>query len=671
MGSFPSHSSRKPISERSRSQWSPSPTNTNGPIDEEESSSLSLHESTDDEIRSNLSTDQSDTEIQAISQVDEDAEDDLDWLNEEPNQEQNLTSQEKLSRKTNLFRLLNKAIHKFKKCLSSEHEDEKWTNELSEQLSVIADYYSNVLKIGSLSVDDINKYRREAGKQLSRTQTVPLICNVITKEWQKCAEQLVSNAIELPSDIMLSALMVLWNFSDCSPEVTFDIIKESAFLQTLKYMLTSFLQERIQGDKMNEDVKMIIARSLSIIHNLSNVDENITPLREGGFVNYVSPYLVSKRILDRFKALATLASLIDEKESECLLQGKYKLLKKFLEAFETAVEASPRWWRRKEEVWSAFELALTIHRLARNHANKPLLVQMGCLPHLTKLAMTGNIQETRVAVGAVWYLAFCKDNQIRMLEDKELKFIVQLNAIKENSKDKITIEKVDGTIWQLRKQLQNNDNFKDKVRSSSRQESSSDGHRTKQKKGHIMISYSWSNKKVARKIKDNLKAYGYAVWIDIENMESSTVEAMAKAVEMSHVVLICMSQKYNQSRTCQKEAEYAYQLNKRVVVIKMEQDYKPYGWLGFIVGTDLYYDFSGKYEFETKFEELLKRMKVLYGEGRSKTNNHTAYTKTKVHTMPNMAPHMGSIYRPYGHSRTPRSPQHGTASGHQRTPDIH
>lgn len=46
------------------------------------------------------------------------------------------------------------------------------------------------------------------------------------------------------------------------------------------------------------------------------------------------------------------------------------------------------------------------------------------------------------------------------------------------------------------------------------------------------------------------QAEGYAIWIDIEKMGGSTLEAMAHAVENAAVVLVCMSEKYKQSPNC-------------------------------------------------------------------------------------------------------------------------
>ncbi|KAL3855585.1 hypothetical protein ACJMK2_014792 [Sinanodonta woodiana] len=600
-----------------------------GHIYEEYPWSLFLQKYIDDEIISNLSADQSaghiDTDNQARSQVEENVEDDLGWLEEETNQETHLTDQEIKSRKTNLFRRLDQEIKNIHKIFSSDNEDGKSINELSVHFRWISNFVFTIQKIGPLSFDDLKIYQQDAGKQLSNTQSVPLICNVVTKGWQTFSEQLLTNAVELPSTAMQTAMSVLWNFSDCSPQVTFDIMAEKAFLKTLKEILKTYLQERIQGEDMSEEYNKIIGASLSIIQNLSKVDENITQLRQSGFVKYVSPYLDSKTELDRFKALAILSSLVDENESEMLLQGKYELLKMFVVYLEDALQLSTRICLVNNETWSAFELTLIIHQLARNHANKPLLVQMGCLNHLIKLAQIGTIEEKREAVGAIWYLACDKNNQIKILEDKELNLIEKLTDVKEKSEDRTTKEAAEGTLWLLRKHIQNNEKYEDKVRASVKQDRRSDVTDTKKKMGHIMISYNWRYQDDVKKIRDKLKANGYSVWMDIDNIsgkkDGSILDAISEAVEKSHVVLICMSQKYKESKICKREAIYADQWDKEIVALKMEKDYKPNGWLGLIVGDDLYYDFSGKYDFDNKCKELLERMAVLYSEDSAETKD--------------------------------------------------
>lgn len=41
----------------------------------------------------------------------------------------------------------------------------------------------------------------------------------------------------------------------------------------------------------------------------------------------------------------------------------------------------------------------------------------------------------------------------------------------------------------------------------------------------------------------------------------------------------------------------------------MEKGFDPSGWLGILIGSKVFYDFSGKYPFENKIQELLRVVK--------------------------------------------------------------
>ena len=48
------------------------------------------------------------------------------------------------------------------------------------------------------------------------------------------------------------------------------------------------------------------------------------------------------------------------------------------------------------------------------------------------------------------------------------------------------------------------------------------------------------------------------MWIDIEKMQSLTVEAMSAAVEDAAVVCYGISLAYKESKNCRMEAQYAF-----------------------------------------------------------------------------------------------------------------
>ena len=88
----------------------------------------------------------------------------------------------------------------------------------------------------------------------------------------------------------------------------------------------------------------------------------------------------------------------------------------------------------------------------------------------------------------------------------------------------------------------------------------------------------------------------------------STLEAMAKAVEDSAAVLVCVSKRYKESQACRTEAEYAFQQRKKIVPVLMEADYKPTGWLGALMGTRLYFNMSDPRHIASKMGGLIKEL---------------------------------------------------------------
>lgn len=106
----------------------------------------------------------------------------------------------------------------------------------------------------------------------------------------------------------------------------------------------------------------------------------------------------------------------------------------------------------------------------------------------------------------------------------------------------------------------------------------------------VMLSYNWDNQPRVIALAEKLKQAGIRVWLDVEQMEGSTMAAMADAVETSQVVVVCVSRKYKESSNCRLEGEYAYQKRKEIVPLMMEENYAADGWLGALLGTKLWYD---------------------------------------------------------------------------------
>ncbi|CAF1663403.1 unnamed protein product, partial [Didymodactylos carnosus] len=52
-------------------------------------------------------------------------------------------------------------------------------------------------------------------------------------------------------------------------------------------------------------------------------------------------------------------------------------------------------------------------------------------------------------------------------------------------------------------------------------------------------------------------ALGYKVWMNVADLHGDLLEAIAKAVENSYIVLLCINDGYYINPYCRKEAEYA------------------------------------------------------------------------------------------------------------------
>jgi hypothetical protein len=145
----------------------------------------------------------------------------------------------------------------------------------------------------------------------------------------------------------------------------------------------------------------------------------------------------------------------------------------------------------------------------------------------------------------------------------------------------------------------------------------------------IMISYSHKDKNLCQQIYKELTKSGYRVWIDFDQLHGNIMDAMAQAIERSHSIIICMSDDYRKSNYCRAEAHYAFQRQRKIVPVLLQQHYKPDGWLLFLTGHLLYVDFI-KHEFGRAMEMLFKKLKI---EDKPETNLSPVHLKERAHSI--------------------------------------
>ena len=91
-----------------------------------------------------------------------------------------------------------------------------------------------------------------------------------------------------------------------------------------------------------------------MIHNISMVESTIPLLRVHNFVEVLQPYLKSKDKEDHLSALATLAAIVDEKESEIINSNK-KVVKYLMKTLKFGLRRE----ERRFNGWSCKECGLS------------------------------------------------------------------------------------------------------------------------------------------------------------------------------------------------------------------------------------------------------------------------------------------------------------------------
>ncbi|KAL9981622.1 hypothetical protein ACROYT_G010348 [Oculina patagonica] len=346
------------------------------------------------------------------------------------------------------------------------------------------------------------------------------------------------------------------------------------------------------GDEESEPLQLIDT-CLGILHNISR------RLRDRElFVNSEKTLLYFAKVKKTgiaTTALLCLGYLVNE-ETNHLISADENLLRFIVTMLNEACQSEDR----RYDGYSAKELAEGLSHLAINDNNKKTLGNNGAVRVLTTILKTSNDDEERAsAARALWMLAFDDSNKdVIRQEEGALDTLRELH----HSGNPEVQKAAAGALWEIEGKTARNNAEKTKEATGN----------------HVMISYQWDSQEILVEVKNKLQAKGYRVWMDLEQMGGSTLEAMAKAVEDSAVVLVCVSQRYKESPNCRSEAEYAYQLRKDIIPLMMQRNYQADGWLGMLVGTKLWIGFQSKQIVDSAVGKLIKEL-----NGRGKDGDTT------------------------------------------------
>ena len=344
--------------------------------------------------------------------------------------------------------------------------------------------------------------------------------------------------------------------------------------------------KRIDAENPNWEEKYnvteLILNSIGILHNIlwRLRDRELFANREQTLLHFAKTKVRTIAAL----SLLTLAYVVDENTNH-LISADKNLLRFIIILLDEAWQSEDR----HSNGFSAKELAEGLSHLAVNDDNKKILGQIGVIPVLIQVIKTSNEDEEKAsATRALWMVAFNDNNRKRIRQEEgAMDILHQLQQSKNSEVQKAAA----GALWEL----------EGKTARQSSEKIESTGN-------HVMISYQWDSQEVLVEVKNRLQASGYRVWMDLEQMKGSTLEAMAEAVENASAVLVCVSRRYKESQNCRSEATYAYDLKKDIIPLMMERNYKGDGWLGIIVTGKMWFDFQSKHVLEQSVTKVIKEL---------------------------------------------------------------
>lgn len=137
----------------------------------------------------------------------------------------------------------------------------------------------------------------------------------------------------------------------------------------------------------------------------------------------------------------------------------------------------------------------------------------------------------------------------------------------------------------------------------------------------VFFSYNWAHQKEVIKLANGVKSAGYKVWLDVEQMSGSTVEAMADGLDSASLVVVDISPQYKESANCRLEGMYAMQRRLPLVPIMFEERYTPTGWLGLLLGTRLWYKHTAENMYDQTLAAILREINLKIGPPGAQSTN--------------------------------------------------
>jgi hypothetical protein len=82
---------------------------------------------------------------------------------------------------------------------------------------------------------------------------------------------------------------------------------------------------------------------------------------------------------------------------------------------------------------------------------------------------------------------------------------------------------------------------------------------------------------------------------------------------------------YTNNRNYSLEAAYTFQKHIDFIPCRVQEAYKPDGWLGILISDRLYIDFTRPHDFENSFEQLINEIESIRTPSQTYVSKSFAY----------------------------------------------
>jgi hypothetical protein len=325
--------------------------------------------------------------------------------------------------------------------------------------------------------------------------------------------------------------------------------------------------------------------AFSLIYNLTTNNDELPELRKRNIVDDVMPLLKHHDVFFATAAKMTLANLVGHIEKHPMLEADPKLLGELCTIFQCSLDGK----MYAELIWLLWAPVQCLANISVNDTSKALIVKTNVVQLVLRL-FNEKPNETRAleyATKLIANLAFVND-----VTSSAPSLMTHLRNLAATGETKDIRQNSEIALFQL-EQRQHKPVVSLAPVSTGK---------------HIMLSYPWKYQELFLFLKNFFETKGYVVWMDVDQMTSSVLQAMAGAVENAAVIVYCLASAYKESEACRTEGEYAYNLRKPMVPVKPDASYRPDGWLGALTGNKLYFEFTNPSTFSAKAEDLLKEV---------------------------------------------------------------